>query len=71
MKVLNKHFSDGKRCPGCGCKTSEIFSYANSRIDREGLCAHCFMELVMKEGLEVIDADPYSFHDMVMPRRSG
>lgn len=69
MKVLRKHFSDGKKCPGCGWETSEIFAYENIWIDRNGICAQCFMELVMKEGLEAIDGDPYHLHEMVMPKR--
>jgi hypothetical protein len=69
MRVVNKHFHRGKNCPCCNRETGEVFSFRVNPIDRDGLCAHCFMEMIVEDGMELAPGGIYRLHDMCMPRR--
>lgn len=53
MKVMRKHFPDEKKCPCCNWRVTVVYSFPTNPIDEEGLCAGCFMDMIVDNGLEV------------------
>lgn len=53
MKVICIDFGEQPaKCPVCKCPTSKVFFFNEERVDY-GFCAYCFLDLIIKEGLEV------------------
>ncbi len=47
MKVNRKDFPNWVKCPGCNWSTAVLYSFPGNPIDEEGLCAYCFMDLIV------------------------
>ena len=53
VRIISKFYSDGVKC-SCGWNVKRLYAFEGSSIDEEGLCAECFMEMLVEEGYEVI-----------------
>jgi len=52
-RVISKWYPEEKKCPECNWETETLYSFSVNDIDEEGLCANCFMEMVVQEKTEV------------------
>lgn len=55
MKVETHTYADDAKCGGCNWSVSRLFSFPTNNIDETGLCAECFMDMIVKEKLAVIE----------------
>ena len=51
--IIRKNLDDEKKCGGCNWRTSTFYSFPSSDIDEDGLCAMCFMDMIVDSGMEV------------------
>jgi len=42
------------KCPCCNWECSMVYSFTCNNIDEEGLCASCFMDMLVDEGFGVV-----------------
>ena len=53
-RVVKKVFDYPTKCGCCGWKTNILYSFEGME---GGLCADCFMELIVEEGYEVVRSE--------------
>lgn len=53
MKVVRKEFPDGKKCPACWWKVQFHYSFDCNPIHEEGMCADCFLDMIVEGKREV------------------
>ena len=53
-KVIKKFFENGIKCGGCGWRVNWLYSFEHEDIDKFGLCADCFMEMIVEDGFDVV-----------------
>ena len=53
MRIERKLLSEERKCPGCNWVCETVYSFPTNDIDKEGLCAHCFMDMLVDGGLTV------------------
>jgi len=52
-RVISKFYPSETKCLGCNWETDTLYSFPEDDIDEEGLCAQCFMEMIVQEQAEV------------------
>jgi len=56
-RVISKQYSDEKKCPGCNWEIGTLYSFPQNDIDEEGLCAQCFMDMIVEKGMKILRQD--------------
>lgn len=56
-KVFSKLLEEEKKCGGCNYAVSVFYSHENVDIDKHGLCANCFMDMIVDEEFTVISKE--------------
>ena len=56
VKIVVKFYGDEPKpkCGGCGWRVNRLYAFEGENIDEVGLCAECFMEMLVEEGYEVV-----------------
>lgn len=50
-KVIRERLD--KKCPCCNWRVDFLYSFVTNPIKTEGLCASCFMYMIVQEGYDV------------------
>ena len=53
-KVSARDFERWRKCPGCGWQVSRVYSFPGHDAEAEGLCASCFLDMIVEEGMDVV-----------------
>lgn len=53
-RVISKQYTKEKKCPGCNWETLTMYSLPQKDIDEEGLCAQCFMDMLVELGMTIL-----------------
>ena len=53
-KIIRKFFENGIKCGGCNWRVSVLYSFEDMDINKYGLCASCFMDMIVDENMGVI-----------------
>jgi len=56
-EVVSKWLPEGKKCPECNWETETLYSFAENDTDEEGLCATCFIEMILETGMKILKQD--------------
>jgi len=52
-KVIRKFYPDGVKCGGCNWRVTTLYAFEGEDIDRYGLCANCFLDMIVDEEMKV------------------
>jgi hypothetical protein len=52
-RIISKSLDKERKCPCCNWECSTVYSFTCNNIDEEGLCAHCFMDMLVEEGFGI------------------
>lgn len=53
MRIRRKFLTRGRKCGGCNWECETVYSFPTNDINKEGLCAHCFMDMLVDGRFEV------------------
>ncbi len=53
MKIRRKMLEGEHVCGGCNYECSIVYSFPRYNIKKHGLCAHCFMDMLVDRGFIV------------------
>jgi len=53
-KVVRKYYPDYTKCPGCNWRVSCLYCFEGQNIEEIGLCAQCFLDMVVDEGWNIL-----------------
>ena len=51
MRVISKNLN--KKCPCCNWETPNLYAFEIQDIKKEGICANCFMEKIVDNGMKI------------------
>jgi hypothetical protein len=46
-KIISKQLIKDKKCGGCNNTTSTLYSFETNDINKHGICAYCFMDILV------------------------
>jgi len=52
-KVIRKFYPEEVKCGGCGWRVTTLYSFEDEDIDKYGLCANCFMDMIVDDEMKV------------------
>jgi len=52
--VVSNWFHEWKKCPRCNWEVETLYSFPEKDIDVEGLCANCFVEMILETGMKIL-----------------
>ena len=53
MKIYSKMFEKGIKCGGCNWSVVVLYSFDTLDVNKEGLCANCFMDMLVAGNYEI------------------
>ena len=53
-EIYRKQYPEWVKCPGCNWEVSTLYSFREDNIDEEGLCAHCFIDMLVDEDFRIL-----------------
>jgi hypothetical protein len=56
-KIYSKMMEEERKCGGCNYTCSVFYSVDNIDITKHGICANCFMEMLVDGGYTIIDVE--------------
>lgn len=61
VTIYSKQFRHDIKCGCCNWETSILYSLSTNDVNKDGLCAHCFLEMIEENGWWVdLDLKGYS-----------
>ena len=55
---------DWRKCPGCNWQVQMLYTFPGHEIEEEGLCASCFLDMIVEEAMEVSSCEPQRRRDV-------
>jgi len=50
--IVSMWFPEGIKCPECNWEVETLYSFSN--VSEDSLCANCFIEMIMANGMKVL-----------------
>ena len=50
--IVSMWFPEGIKCPECNWEVETLYSFSN--VSEDSLCANCFIEMIMANGMKII-----------------